>query len=161
MESDQLHVPASFFSEMGRGSTLEPPRRIFICQFASNQTILFSVPVRFSKSERAASEPDEPSSKDVERFPYCFSCLIFKIDPVRLYWNVFAREMHSTTEIRNDVSEQVCVFFSFGCHPVFEFQKTQLVCLLIFLQFDCKSYVLVTSCRSRSDCSATGWLFFN
>ena len=112
MESDQLHLPASFFSEMGRGSTLEPPRRIFICQFASNQTILLSVPVRFSKSERAASEPDEPSSKDVERFlSYCFSCLIFKIDPVRLYWNVFARDMHSTTEIRNDVSEQVCVFF--------------------------------------------------
>ena len=52
----------------------------------------------------------------------------------------------------------VCVF---GCHPVFEFPKALLVCLLIFLLFDCKNCVLVTSCRSRSDCSSTGWLFLN
>ena len=52
----------------------------------------------------------------------------------------------------------MCVFF-FGCHPVFEFPKTRLVCWLIFLLFDCKNCVLVTSCRSRSDCSSTGWLF--
>ena len=51
-----------------------------------------------------------------------------------------------------------CVFF-FGCHPVIEFPKTRLVCWLIFLLFDCKNCVLVTSCRSRSDCSSTGWLF--
>ena len=51
----------------------------------------------------------------------------------------------------------MCLFF--GCHPVIEFPKTRLVCWLIFLLFDCKNCVLVTSCRSRSDCSSTGWLF--
>jgi hypothetical protein len=38
--------------------------------------------------------------------------------PVRFYWIVCAPEMHSTTEIRNDVSEQVCVklwFIKFVC----------------------------------------------
>ena len=50
-----------------------------------------------------------PQSKDVERILRTefhdestnFSC--------QVYWNVFARTMHSTTVIRNDVSEQVCV----------------------------------------------------
>ena len=59
--------------------------------------------------DKAASEPDEPPSKDVESILRTEDHARSTNFPVRFYWIVCAREMHSTTEIRNDVSEQVCV----------------------------------------------------
>ena len=62
----------------------------------------------WSITDWAASELSEPSSKDVESILHTEFHVGSTSFPVRFYWNVFAREMHSTTEIRNDVSEQVC-----------------------------------------------------
>ena len=48
-------------------------------QTQTNSDCFLSAPVRFSQSDRAASELVNPSSKDVERFPsHSFSFLIFQ-----------------------------------------------------------------------------------
>ena len=51
----------------------------------------------------------------------------------------------------------VCVFF-LAATQFLNFQKH---CWCVCLFFCYKNCVLVTSCRSRSDCSSTGWLFLN
>ena len=67
----------------------------FFQQF-SNQTT-----VRFSQSDWAASEPENPSSKDVERFPsHSFSLPIIQPFLSGLTEVFFARVMHSTSVIR-------------------------------------------------------------
>ena len=80
MESDQLHVPASFLC-YGTWLTQEPP-----CRFQTT-CVQFSRFARFSQSdfpmsiedERAASERFGPSSKDIERFhSHNFSFLVLQ-----------------------------------------------------------------------------------
>ena len=39
----------------------------------------------------------------------------FHVSCYRFYWGVFARPMHSTSPIRKDVSEQVCVTHLYRC----------------------------------------------
>ena len=75
-------------------------------------SIFFSVPVRFSQSELLPISLDGTvaSSKDVERFLlHCFSRLVIQEFLSGLTEVFFARTMHSTSVIREDISEQVCL----------------------------------------------------
>ena len=109
---DQPCVPANF-SGMGRGSTLEPSCRFpFFNSLQTNSVCFMSVPVRFSQSELLpiSSDGTVASSKDVERILlHCFSRIVIQELLLGLTEVFFARTMHSTSVIREDISEQVCV----------------------------------------------------
>ena len=98
------------FSEMGRGSTQEPPwRPIETYGFCT----VVAIWIYFGHLRMVQLHQNCLQSKGVESFLQTEFRAGSTNFPVRFYWIVCAREMHSTTEIRNDVSEQVCVFVLF------------------------------------------------